>query len=184
MMEGKEVNDLERIGVVLSLLEGMEKEGSWCGETHIQKATYLLQELADIPLGYEFILYKHGPFSFDFRNELSNLKADGLITLKTQPYPYGPSMRITSLGEMLISKFTDSVSPLKGKIDFISQKLSHMKVGELERIATALLVTLKSDSKNIEQRADGIILLKSHVSKEEAIVAINNIDEMRTICPR
>ncbi|MCL6557372.1 MAG: hypothetical protein K6U74_00970, partial [Firmicutes bacterium] len=62
---------LKRKALLLSLVKAMESQGSWCGETHIQKCSYFLQAMLGVPLGFEFILYKHGPFSFDLRDELT-----------------------------------------------------------------------------------------------------------------
>jgi hypothetical protein len=61
------------------------------GETHMQKATFFLQELIKVPLGFEFLLYKHGPFSFDLRDELTFMRAQGFLRLEPQ-YPYGPTL--------------------------------------------------------------------------------------------
>ena len=63
--------------VMLSLIRSLRENGSWCGETHIQKAAYFLKTVTAVPLKFEFILYKHGPFSFDLRDHLGNL-IDGL----------------------------------------------------------------------------------------------------------
>lgn len=46
---------LQRAAVVFSLIDALSAAGSWCGETHIQKATYFLQEMLDVQLGYDFI---------------------------------------------------------------------------------------------------------------------------------
>jgi len=43
-----------------------------------------LQDLMRVPLELEFILYKHGPFSFDLRSELTSLRADELVKLEPQ----------------------------------------------------------------------------------------------------
>lgn len=82
---------LAREAVLLSLVEKLRQAGSWCGETHVQKATYFLQEVAGVPLGFPFILYKHGPFSFDLRDELTAMRADGFLTLEPRD-PYGASL--------------------------------------------------------------------------------------------
>ena len=62
------------------------------GGTHIQKAAYLLQELLGVPSGFKFVLYKHGPFSFELRDSLNRLEAWGGIQTEEQPYPYGPKI--------------------------------------------------------------------------------------------
>ena len=81
---------LRRAALLTRLIELLRKKGSWCGETHIQKSTFFVQNLMKVPLSFDFILYKHGPFSFDLRDELTGLRADGLIRLEPQ-WPYGPS---------------------------------------------------------------------------------------------
>jgi len=67
---------LRRAALLTQLIERLRRRGSWCGETHVQKATLFLQDLTRIPMGFDFILYKHGPFSFDLRDELTSLRAD------------------------------------------------------------------------------------------------------------
>ena len=73
---------IKNITILLQLIESLRKNGSWCGETHIQKAIYSLQQLKGVPLNFNFVLYKHGPFSFDLRDELTAMRADGLIAFK------------------------------------------------------------------------------------------------------
>ena len=60
---------LKRNVMVLTLARKIRNRGSWCGETHLQKAVYLLQDLAGVETGLEFVLYKHGPFSFGLRDQ-------------------------------------------------------------------------------------------------------------------
>lgn len=75
---------LQRDAILLSLINEMKAKGSWCGETHIQKATYFLQELLGVPLNFEFILYKHGPYSFDLGDEVTAMRADSLLEYQTR----------------------------------------------------------------------------------------------------
>jgi hypothetical protein len=82
---------LQKSAIIISLLEALQQNGSWCGETHIQKAMYCLQQIRDVPTGFEFILYKHAPSSFDLQDELTAMCADGLLEMRTKLYPYGPS---------------------------------------------------------------------------------------------
>lgn len=93
---------MRKAGLLTRLIEELHNNGSWCGETHVQKATFFAQELTKIPLGFDFILYKHGPFSFDLRDELTALRADGLLKLETQ-WPYGPRISPTQQSEYIKS---------------------------------------------------------------------------------
>lgn len=76
----------------------------WCGETHLQKATFLLEDGCDVPLDFDSVLYKYGPFSFDLHDELEDLRAQGFIRLEPQAYPYGPRIAVTERGQHLLER--------------------------------------------------------------------------------
>jgi hypothetical protein len=61
----------ERSAILLGMINSLKARGSWCGETHIQKAMFSLKNITDTPIDYTFVLYKHGAFSFDLRDELT-----------------------------------------------------------------------------------------------------------------
>lgn len=166
--------------VLLGLLEELKKKGSWCGETHIQKAIFSLQELFDTELGFEFLLYKHGPFSFDLRDKLTELRADGLIGLEMQPYPYGPSLVLTDEGYKFLSQFPKTLQKVKEPLEFVGRNLGSKKVEELERLATALYVTKTEPefAKNVEACAKRIMELKPHIPRTDALRAKEIVDEM------
>ena len=67
----KNLSYSSRCALIVELVEKLHAQGSWCGETHVQKATYIVQDLAKLNIGYKFVIYKHGPFSFDLSSELS-----------------------------------------------------------------------------------------------------------------
>ncbi len=161
---------LQRSAVMLSLVEALLQRESWCGETHIQKATYFLQELLRVPLDFEFILYKHGPFSFDLSDELMAMRADNMIQLKSRP-PYGPSIVPGENGYRLKELFPKTIQKYKERVEFVAKELGGYGVAELERIATALYVSLNDSTPAkdaIEERASCINKLKPHISVHEA----------------
>ena len=55
------MNERERRALVCLLVKEMGQTDSWAAETHIQKCVYFLQEMMKVPVGYDYILYKHGP---------------------------------------------------------------------------------------------------------------------------
>jgi len=168
---------LQRAAVLVELADEMRARGSWCGETHLQKATYFLQELFDHELDFEFILYKHGPFSFDLRDELMSMRADGLMTLTRQPYPYGPTLAPTEAGEQMKATYPKTLRNRRTAIDFVAEHLGHKDVNQLERVATALYVTRESGG-NVPARAREINALKPHISIESAAQAVEEVDAM------
>lgn len=172
------MQQLKKMSVILSLIDTLKKHGSWCGETHIQKSLYFLQEFTRVPLGFDFILYKHGPFSFDLRDELSSMQADNMLKIILQPYPYGPSLETTEVSMELRSRFPVTLGKYASAIEFISKNLGTLGVAELERIATALYVTKTNIETDPEKRAKTICQLKPHVPMNKAQEAVNMLDEM------
>ncbi len=174
------MNRLQRAAIVLSLIEKLREKGSWCGETHIQKSIYFLQELAGGAPGYDFILYKHGPFSFDLRDELTACRADGLLDLYVNPVPYGPSLYPTVAGKSLIERYPKTVGECKAMIDLVAETLAGKGVAALERLATALYVSRHKEQFRIKDGIEAIARkineLKPHVNVEDATSALTEIE--------
>ncbi len=165
---------LQRCAIVLSLIEKLLEQGSWCGQTHVQKSTYFLQHLLGVPLEFGFILYKYGPFSFDLSDELTGMVADNMLELKLRP-PYGPSFVPGPMSERLKDLFPKTLKKYRERVNFVSAELGRCTATELERLGTALYVVKKhglSDQDQPERGADSIHRLKPHISMEEARIAV------------
>lgn len=171
------MNRLQRAAVLLELADQLNARGSWCGETHLQKAMYFLQEMFDVPTGYDFILYKHGPFSFELRDELTAMRADSLLALRPQP-PYGPSLFTTEIGTRLKGEYPRTLEQYRRQIGFVAERLGSKNVSGLEQLATALFVTLEDEGRPVEDRAEEINHLKPHIDFDSAEVAVEEVDEM------
>ncbi|MBM9536672.1 hypothetical protein [Desulfobulbus alkaliphilus] len=170
---------LQRDSVLISLIEALRDRGSWCGETHMQKISYFLQELLEVPLSFNFILYKHGPYSFDLSDTLAQMEADFLIR-PVPKSPYGPTITIEPTGKRFREKFPKTNRKYKGAVDFVAKKLAEKNVAELERIATAMYVTLNENSiVDVSNRAEKIHHLKPHLSLDQAIEAVKEFDQIK-----
>jgi hypothetical protein len=132
---------LPKAAIVTKPARRLRHYGSWCGETHIQKAMYLLQDMLQVPTGFDFVLYKHGPYSFDLADELTSLRADGLLALEPQSVPYGPRFAVTPLTRRLHATFPKTLAKYADSIEFVAKALGGKRVDELERLGTALYVT-------------------------------------------
>jgi hypothetical protein len=168
--------NVEQSGLVLALADALGKRGSWAGETHVQKASYLLQHLLRVPLGFKYILYKHGPFSFDLRGAISEMEADDYIRWEPKPYPYGPSLQPGPNASYVLAT-SKYLRAFQGQIEFTAEKLAGKNVAALERLATALYVSLEVGS--AATRAQRIHALKPHVSLQQAEAAVIEIDRIR-----
>ena len=105
--------------ILTRLASELKQHGSWCGETHLQKAVYLMQELFEVSPDFEFILFKHGPFSFELRDELTALRGDGYFRLEAMPMPYGPKLQVDNRSPVQPPDIKDQVEECFG----IAEKL-------------------------------------------------------------
>ena len=172
---------LNRAAIITRLAGNLRKAGSWCGETHIQKAVYLLQDLLDVSTEFPFILYRHGPFSFDLSDELTALRGDELLVLEPQAPPYGPRYAPTKMSARLEKAFGETLEKFKDQLQIVAKVVDGRTVGDLERLATALYVTKRRGSEHdgsVQSRAECLNRLKPHVSVEAATKAVEEIDRL------
>ena len=168
---------MKRAALIITLTDSLKRKDSWCGETHIQKAGYFLQELLRVPMGFSFILYRHGPFSFDLRDELTSLRADGLMTLELRN-SCGPHFVTTEAGQRIQRTFPKTVGRYRDAVEFVASTLGDKNVVELERLATALFVTLAPNGGDMsaDQRAERLNEIKGHIPLEVARDAVGDVD--------
>ena len=175
------MNRLNRAAILTRLAGELRSAGSWCGETHIQKGVYLLQDLLGVPTDFLFVLYKHGPFSFDLSDELTALRGDQLLALEVQAPPYGPRYARTQRSDRLEEACQPTVVTFQDDLRYVSQVIGDRTVAQLERLATALYVTKRQSEQHdgsVESRAKHLNKLKPHVSVEAATEAVEEIDAM------
>lgn len=168
---------MRKAALLAELVDKLQKEGSWCGETHIQKATYLLENLFEVPLDYEFTLYKHGPYSFDLRNVVTAMRADGLLELQPHP-PYGPSYMTTEASVELRKRYPKTLRKFGPALEFIAGSLGSKGIFELEQLSTALYVKEERAGASKKESAERIRALKPHISPEEATSAMESLETL------
>ena len=174
---------LERAAVILQLADALNKASDWCGATHLQKTTYFLQELTGVELEYDFILYKHGNFSFDLRDEITEMVTYDLMQVKLNPAPYGPNLVPNDLGKKIQREQSDSTRKHQAAVDFVTEHLGKKGVVQLERLGTALFVTLEDEARSPNARAARIRELKPHITEEQARDALREVDKIREQWP-
>lgn len=174
------MTDMERFeyaSLIVALTEKLREHQSWAGETHLQKATYVLKRVLGVPIEFEFILYKHGPFSFDLRDEIGWMRSTRLLEWEVRSNFYGPSLRPGQLSPTLKRQFPVMPGRYSRQIDFVAQRFGGKNVAALERLTTAIYVTLDEDTPRHE-RARYINELKPHVSIPEAAAALVEADAL------
>jgi hypothetical protein len=173
------MNRLQKATLLTALAEQLRANGSWCGETHIQKAVYFLQALLGLPTGFDFILYKHGPYSFDLSEELTALRADYLFEMDYRSPGYGPGLVPTPTSAELRTRYPITLAKHARELGFVAGIFGAKGVTELEKLATALYVTRElGETAATPQRANRLHDLKPHVSPADALAAILEFDRI------
>jgi len=169
----------KRQALLLAMLDSMMAKGSWCGETHVQKCAYFLEEGLEVPLGLNFILYKHGPFSFDLRETLGEMRGNFLIDLESRS-PYGSSLVVSDSGRALKERFPRTIDEHVAEIEFVADRLSVRGVAELERLGTALYVMRQGPHAELSEQVCEITRLKPHIDDEAATAALQEVRSLIT----
>jgi len=173
------VREYENAAIVVELVAQLRGAGNWCGRPHLQKAAYFLKHLTGVPLDFDFILYKHGPFSFGLRSELSYLQAVGLLERRLNEPPYAPSLQPGPRAHLLMQRYRAAAEQYDREIGFIAEQLADKGVVALEKLGTALWVTLNTEATTDQDRADTMVELKPHIGPDEALEAVHEVDRMR-----
>ena len=168
------MNEAERRALICHMVTAMREEGSWTGETQIQKSAMFLQKMLGVPLGYDFVLYLHGPFSFDLRRELTLMRVRHYLDVE-QRAQYGASFKQGTRS----LRITARASNYKEAIDFVAREVSPNDVRSLERISTAYFLQDTDPSLDREEIAIEINRLKPHISVDQAREAVDQINDLR-----
>jgi hypothetical protein len=174
----KTMKQSHRAAVIALLNREMLHNGSWCGETHIQKAMFLLQDLLGVDTGFDFILYRHGPFSFELRDELAAMQANGLLELVLRQPGYGPTYVPTQFSEEYLERFPKTTLRYSPQIEFVANELKQKGVAELERLATAYFIADREGIRDAEIRAERLVELKPHISLQDATLASEQVSRL------
>lgn len=171
--------------VMTTLMRSLTQAGSWCGETHVQKAVFMLQILTGVPTGYDYILYKHGPFSFGLRDELATMRAEKLVELVIRTPEYGPAIVPTDNSARLEKAASAAVAEFQPQITFVARAVGRRGVAELERVATALFISPDfSETDTTELKAEALRKIKPHITLADASAAITEAQALMESAPR
>jgi hypothetical protein len=170
-----------RCALVVELATRLRSRGSWCGETHLQKALFILQDLSKSNFGYKFVIYKHGPYSFELDSELTAMRAANVLEYQFPREGYGPSIAPTSFGERVLKVNEKNIQGYFPIISFLSEWFAASDVRHLEKVATAYYITKKNPRDPAIERAKKLNALKPHVDIQAAEDAIRIVDEKRKL---
>lgn len=166
--------DIDKTVAILAMVEQLRDTGSWAGETHVQKAMYFLDKKCAALTDFDFVLYKHGPYSFDLHESLASLFASCLLEHQIQP-PYGPRIQLTESGKAFLAKHSDQLASKETSIHTVARWFGNKGVADLEKLATALWVQTESPSATETALAERLHEIKPHIPVEDARQALQTV---------
>jgi hypothetical protein len=81
---------------------------------------FILQDLTKSDFGYKFIIYKHGPYSFELNTELIAMRAADLVEFQFPREGYGPSIAPTSFGERMFRLHEENIQKYFPTLTFLT----------------------------------------------------------------
>lgn len=161
--------NFQKHAIILAVVEALKEQGSWTGKTHVQKSLFLAQAAHAYEVPFTFVLYKHGPYSFELEHEMEEMKS------------YGAMEAEAVLGQGVIlspgptASLVEAAAPVDSKVSCsivrISKFVGAKNVIELERLATAAWIRTREGVKQLDQVATRLHELKPHIPIAEAAKA-------------
>ena len=165
--------DFKKHALILEVVETLHKQNSWTGKTHVQKTLFLMEAIASVSLPFDFILYKHGPYSFDIESEMEEMK--GYFALTSVPVPgYGVTLNPGEKADFIRQKASLTPKEKKG-IERVCKFVGTKDVRELERLATIAWIHSREGIHSTEAVTTRLHELKPHISLQEAEQAQRDI---------
>ena len=158
--------NFERHAIILSIVEQLNRLGGSSGKTHVQKSLFLVQAVHRDLIPFQYVLYKHGPYSFEVEDELEEMKSYAAIASRPV-LDYGVAFAPDAMAEFVRKK-----APLTGilprRLETVCQFVSGKCAADLERISTAAWVYGREGIEAKGPNVERIVELKPHVSRHLA----------------
>jgi hypothetical protein len=161
--------DFRKHAFIIATVGALQDHEGWSGRTQLQKSLFLLKALTDVDVPFQYVLYKHGPYSFDLEEELVQVRSYAAV--RVNPIPaYGVTLELDKNADYVRRKAPLNAVELQ-EIGRICAFAAPKNVTALERIATAVWVRRQEGITEPYAVSQRVHVLKPHVSVEEAAAA-------------
>lgn len=167
------MSDLNGYAIVLRAVRGLNAANSWTGKTHVIKSLYIASTKADLP--FEFVLFKHGPYSFDANDAIESMSAVGFLSLTATP-PYGVQLKPGRFEGLLDEDLNPSTVSI---VDRAIELVGTAGVQELEAFATSIWVAERDGFDGDDAWLKAVKKLKPHLADKLITDAISKAKTWR-----
>lgn len=160
-------------GLVLELIAQSNDAKVWCGESYIQKVSYISKTVLELPLSVPFVLYKRSPYSFELKALLMEMRANRLIMLAPEG-SYGPSFVLVD--NILTQGLRADVKMHSADIKKIVTHFASKSIADLEAFSTAIMFFALGHG-NPERYPDELQRLLPALSRPDATATLEEAHE-------
>lgn len=172
----------QRYALIVFLTEKVRNFRQQFGKTALEKLIYLLQEIFDVPIGYQYSLYFHGPFSSGLLDDLDYLDYLGGVKVITEHLSNGYDILPSDKADLIKEKAQDFLVRYQTKIEELLKIFGSLRVKDLELCSTIVFVDrdLKGSGRSIAKSdfVKEIKGIKPHFSNEEIEKKINDLENL------
>jgi uncharacterized protein YwgA len=167
-MSGTPWNDYGLIAYVAKNVHGL-------GKTKLHKLIYLIKEIGEVPIGFNFRFYNYGPYSDNLAETLDFVNSlDGVIM------KYDPRMNMYEItpgecADKLIEKASSNINTYKTSIDSMLTTYGGKLAKELELISTIIYANRNYKLKDDDSLASTTCDLKPKFNLVEIKSAIEQL---------
>ena len=154
------------------------------GKTAVMKILYMLQQVKNINLNYDFTIYTYGPYSAEVVEDIDDLIEDSLIDSCAYEYNnyVGYNLNLTTMGKTKLSKLaTKDEAKIKDVLSFVEDK--HAK--DLELLSTIIFIENQYAKNQWTKEQDDIVgkvaEIKPHFNREKISMAYTTLLEKKYI---
>lgn len=165
---------LSKAVLITELLDRMRDNGSLATALHMQKGMYFLQEMREVPLGYDFVVYRYGSFSFELKDELLQLRGEGILEWVFHSPKYSPGLASTQFSKELRNELPKFLARHDDSLTFVAENIGPMKGKQLEQVSTAFYFFTKGVERD-EKVAREVCKVKTHIPPDEALESARHI---------
>jgi len=130
----------EKYSIIANLSKQLEAISPLFGRTVLQKMIYILQEVFEIPCGYEYSFYNYGPYSSELASDLEYVEFLGGVNVTWLENIGGYHITPGAKCDRIISKASPFLDANNQKISQCIEEFGSSNAGKLELIATIIYV--------------------------------------------
>lgn len=171
----------EKYGIIAELAYRLHSLELRFGKTALQKLVYLLQELCNVKVGYDFSLYTYGPFSSELLSDLDFVESLNGVDVAFIPEIQGYEIFPGEANDSIRTKAKDFIDAADESITKIINDFGDFNAKELELRSTIIFVNRdlkrKGKSNFLDELINLVQAIKPHFSISEIKKALSELEE-------